>query len=153
VLPTLAGVRDKFCIAEGGRFDESWRWREVIPALFDIAEERPALPEIFEADARWFDTPFATRFIELFTGALPARPVTNALLLIVCTGKWDAPAAGVVRAITARFCTADDGVLTRALAFAEPMKLCFVGEKEARFETCAPLRDAAVTCAAPRLIA
>jgi hypothetical protein len=52
VLPALAGVRDKFCIAEGGRLDESLRSREVIPALFDIAEERPALPEIFELDAR-----------------------------------------------------------------------------------------------------
>ncbi len=77
-------------------------------------------------------------------GELPVRPATSALLLIVCTGKCDAPAAGVVRAITARFWIALDGVLTRAPAFAEPMKLCFVGEKEARFATCAPLRDAAV---------
>jgi hypothetical protein len=75
------------CVPDGGRFDESSRWRAVIPVLFDIAEERPALPEILELDARWFVAPFAPRFIALFTGEFPARPGTSALLLIVCTGK------------------------------------------------------------------
>lgn len=42
---------------------------------------------------------------------------------------------------------------TCARAFAAPTKLCLDGEKDARLLTCAPFKDAAVRCTAPRLMA
>ena len=58
-----------------------------------------------------------------------------------------------MRAITERFATDDGGVATCDRALAVPVKLACVGEKFAWFVTCAPRKDASVTCVAPRLIA
>jgi len=57
----------------------------------------------FGVPVRWFIEPFAGRFAGLFTGVLPMRPEVRPLLLTVRTFDWDAPCAGAVRAITARF--------------------------------------------------
>ena len=48
----LPGARDKFGVAEGGRFDESSRWRAVIPELLENVDERPAFAELFELNPR-----------------------------------------------------------------------------------------------------
>jgi hypothetical protein len=74
-------------------------------------------------------------------------------VFIVRTGMCEAAAAGAVRAMTERFITEEGGVETRPRAFAAPVKLALVGLNEAPFVTCAPRREAAVTCVAPRLIA
>jgi hypothetical protein len=75
-----------------------------------------------------------------------------AVELKVRTGECEAAAAGVVRAITERFCTDADGV-ARAVMFAAPSELCRPGVTEVRLLTSAPRKEAAVTCAALRLMA
>jgi hypothetical protein len=56
--PVLLGVRDMFCIAEGGLLLANWRCRADIASLFGIVVERPALDDAFGEDARWFMLPF-----------------------------------------------------------------------------------------------
>jgi hypothetical protein len=86
LLVVLVGVRDMFCIAEGGLLLANCRWRAVIASLLGIVVERPAPAGAFGEDARWLAVPFTGRFVALFTGALPVRPTANRLVLIVRTG-------------------------------------------------------------------
>ena len=81
-------ARDEFCTADGGRFADSSLCRAEIPAEFEEPAGRPEL-----------------------TAPLPVRAATKPRELTVCTGIREAPEAGVVRAITARFWTAEGGVL------------------------------------------
>ena len=86
LLVGLLGVRDKFCIAEGGLLLANCRWRADPASLLDIVVERPALAGAFGENPRWLAAPFTGWFIALFTGALPVRPTANRLVLIVRTG-------------------------------------------------------------------
>jgi hypothetical protein len=86
LLVVLPGVRDKFCVAEGGLLLASCRWRADIASLLDIVVERPELAGAFGEIARWLAVPFIGWFVALFTGALPVRPAANRLVLIVRTG-------------------------------------------------------------------
>jgi hypothetical protein len=88
-----------------------------------------------------------------FTGPFPARPADSPRVSIVLTGMCEAAAPGDVRATTERLIAEDGGVATRPRAFAAPVKLVRVGVKSARLVTCAPRKDACVTCIDPRLIA
>lgn len=56
-------------------------------------------------------------------------------LFIVWNAEWDAPAAGVLRAITLRFCTLEDGVATCPLMLCAPKELLRVGAAEIPFVT------------------
>jgi len=58
LLVVLLGVRDKFCIAEGGLLLANWRCRADIASLFGVVVERPTLAGAFEEEARWFIAPF-----------------------------------------------------------------------------------------------
>src|SRR5260370_39961882 len=87
------------------------------------------------------------------TGGLPVRPAISQRLLMVRTGTCEAACAGAVRAITARFWTAADGVATCDLMFAEPSELCCVGLRPTELVTRAPRNEAAVRGVAPRLMA
>jgi hypothetical protein len=87
-----------------------------------------------------------------FTDEFPVRPEVIALLLAMRTGAWEAPAAGAVRAITERFCTAVDGLATCEFTLAEPRVLCCVGLIPTELVTCAPFNEAAVICEAERVI-
>lgn len=82
-------------IAEGGRFCESSRCREVIPEL--APELACALP------GRFGNWPLILML--LCTPELPTWPFALALRapFIVRTGSREAPCAGAVRAMTARF--------------------------------------------------
>jgi hypothetical protein len=86
LLEVLLGVRDMFCIAEGGLLLANCRWRADIASLLDIVVERPALAGVFGENARWLAVPFIGRFVAPVTGALPVRPTDNRLVLIVRTG-------------------------------------------------------------------
>jgi hypothetical protein len=86
LLVVLPGVRDKFCVAEGGLLLANCRWRADIASLLDIVVERPGLAGAFGEDARWLAAPFTGWFVALFTGALLVRPAANRLVLIVRTG-------------------------------------------------------------------
>jgi hypothetical protein len=92
------------------------------------------------------------RFAAPLIEPLLTRPADNPRVSIVRTGMCEAAAAGAVRAITDRFITEDGGVETRPRAFAAPVKLVRVGEKSARFVTCAPRKAASETCIDPRLM-
>lgn len=60
LLPAvLLGVRDMFCIAEGGLLLANWRCRADIASLFGVVIERPAFAGAFGEDARWFIAPFS----------------------------------------------------------------------------------------------
>lgn len=84
---TEADGLEPCCKAEGGRLEESCDWR-LAPIPDGVPADRPV--------------PAA--------GELPGLRVE---LFMVRTGKWDADAAGAVRAITLRFCTLAEGVATR----------------------------------------
>jgi hypothetical protein len=86
LLVVLPGVRDKFCVADGGLLLANCRWRADIASLLDIVVERPALAGAFGEDARWLAAPFTGWFAALFTDALLVRPAANRLVLIVRTG-------------------------------------------------------------------
>jgi hypothetical protein len=88
VLPPVAllGVRDKFCVAEGGLLLDNCRWRVDIASLLDIVVERPALAGAFGETARWLVVPLIGWFVALPTGAFPVRPTDNRLVLTVRTG-------------------------------------------------------------------
>lgn len=55
----MLGVRDKFCIAEGGLLLANWRCRADIASLFGVVVEWPTLAGAFEEETRWFIVPFA----------------------------------------------------------------------------------------------
>jgi hypothetical protein len=76
---------------------------------------------------------------------LPGLPALIALLLAMRTGAWEAPAAGDVRAITERFCTAEDGLDTCELILAAPSELCGVGLIPTELVIFAFFNEAAVT--------
>lgn len=103
LLVILPGVRDMFCIAEGGLLLANCLWRADIASFPEIVVERPALAGAFGEIARWLVVPFIGWFVAPFTGALPVRPADNRLVSIARTGIWDAADEGVVRAITERF--------------------------------------------------
>jgi hypothetical protein len=87
LLVVVLGVRDVFCIAEGGLLFANCRWRADIALLLDIVVERPAPAGAFGETACWLAVPFIGWLVELFTGALPGRPTANRLVLIVRTGR------------------------------------------------------------------
>jgi hypothetical protein len=89
---------------------------------------------LFPADGgRLCDSWFCRAVVPAFAG----RPALKPFVFIVWTGVCEAPAAGVVRAITERFSTELGGRLTLPLALAAPSALCLVGEKPALLVTCA----------------
>jgi hypothetical protein len=81
------GVLEPCCMAEGGRLEESCDWR-LVPKPDEVPPDRPV-------------------------PAAAELPRLRLELFIVRTGKWEADAAGAVRAITLRFCTLEEGVATR----------------------------------------
>jgi len=88
---------------------------ELFPALgrlLDNCRSRATEDELF--------TEFRLAASVLFRPTAVAAPTVR-------TGMWEAPAAGAVRAITARFCTDVGGTTTRPRALAAPVKLAFVG--------------------------
>jgi hypothetical protein len=85
-------------LADGGRLLESSRWRCDVAELLVVS--RPA---------------------RMFPDALLLLPRLADCVFMVRTGMWEAPVAGAVRAITARFVTEDGGVDTRPRALAAPV--------------------------------
>jgi hypothetical protein len=143
-----------FGIAEVGRFWESSRCRAVIPALpfawalpgrFSIAPLTLALPCTPELPI-W---PLALS--EPLACGLPKRPAFICPPFIARTGECEAPAAGAVRAMTARFCTALEGRATFEWKFALPSVLCCVGRIPTELFTLAPFKEACVRCWFARL--
>jgi hypothetical protein len=140
--------RAPFCIAAGGRACSSSRWRGVMAALLEF----PARAFGMLLAGRCTD-PFAGRFAAELPRSFPVRPAAKLAEFIVRTCDREAPAAGAVRATTARFCTDPEGRATLALVLAAPNELCLVGEKPTLSVTCAPFKEASVTWKAPRLMA
>ena len=99
-----------------------------------------------------FACPLTRPLTEPLAEPVPTRPGVTARVLIVRTGMCEAAAAGAVRAITWRFCTAVDGLATRAPVLAAPKWLCCAGLTPGLLVTFAPRNEASVTCTAPRLI-
>ncbi len=162
LLVVLLGVRDKFGIAEGGLLLANWRCRadiaelllETVPGRLAVAGALGAAPRALTAPlAGRFTALFAPRFRLPFTCEFPVRAADNPVVFIVWTGEWAAAAAGAVRAMTARFCTDAGGVEMWPRLFAAPRELCLVGDTPTLLLNCAPFKDAAVTCAPPRLMA
>ena len=91
--------------ADGGRLDESCDCRELLKVCVEFPP-RPKLP----------------------AGRFPPRFGEKEPEFMVRTGMCEAPAAGVERAITARFCTPSEGVATRPCMPEAPRKLACVGE-------------------------
>lgn len=118
------------CDAEGGRLDESCDWRALLNpwGLLPVRAELPA-------------------------GLLPPRFAEKEPEFMVCTGMWEAAAAGVERATTLRFCTLAEGVATRPCILDAPIKLECVGEALTPPVTRALRRELAERCVALRLIA
>ena len=155
LLPAVPFMdRLPFGIAEGGRFWESSRCRAVIPALpfpralpgrFSIAPLTLALPCTPELPI----CPLA--LAEPLACGLPKRPAFICPPFTARTGECEAPAAGVVRAMTERFCTALEGRATFEWKFALPSALCGVGRMPTEFVTFAPFKEAWVMCWFARL--
>jgi hypothetical protein len=127
--PCAAHVRVPFVVAEGGRFDESSRCRGDIGEGTVVVDARLFIAGAFGAVVRGFIAPLlAGRFscvpvpfmVLPLTGPWPGRPAVNPVVLIAWTGMREAACPGVVRAITARFCTALGGVATCPPVLAVP---------------------------------
>ncbi len=151
-------MRCEFPIAEGGRFCERSRCRGEVPVAPGKEPGRPLFPEASRPRAPGparrspIAPPFAGRLNEPFPDGLPARPCVSLPLSMVRTCRLEAPAAGAVRANTARFCTAADGLGACDLIFESPSELCCVGLRPTEFVTLAPRNEASVTWNSPRLI-
>ena len=164
-LPTDALVEARpliAALAEGGLLLASSRCRadmaelllETVPRRLAAAGALGAVPRaLTEPLAGRFAALFAPRFELPFACEFPVRPADNPVVFIVWTGEWEAAAAGAVRAMTARFCTDEGGVEMWPRVFAAPKELCLVGDTPTLLVNCAPFKDAAVTCVAPRLMA
>ncbi len=97
----VAPDRAPGCVAYGGRLEESSDWRLALKPL-----------DVFD--------------IECAIAVVPPRAIEP--LFIVRDGECDAAAAGVVRAITLRFATLEEGVATCLPIFAAPSELARAGE-------------------------
>src|SRR5689334_11313525 len=71
---------------------------------------------------------------------------------MVRTDSREAARAGAVRAMTARFWIALDGLATCPLKFEAPSELCCVGRMPTEFVALIPFKPACVRCWPPRLI-
>ena len=71
------------------------------------------------------------RFVVLprpsFPPAAEKLPRPKFWVFMVCTCAFPAPPAGVVRAITERFCMVEEGLATLLRRFCAPNELCRVG--------------------------
>lgn len=151
-MPILeSGMRWEFPIAEGGRSCERSRCRGEASGRPVIARgSRDCEPGTERRSL--IAPPFAGRLKEPFLDVLSVRPCVSLPPSIVRTRMLEAPSAGVVRANTARFCTAADGLAMCDPMFLSPSELCCVGLRPTEFVTLAPRKDASVTWKAPRLI-
>jgi hypothetical protein len=75
---------------------------------------------------RFCESWFCRAFV--FPDNVPGRVGVSPFVFIVWTGMCDAPAPGVVRAMTERFSTAEGGRETLPLALTAPNALCLVGD-------------------------
>jgi hypothetical protein len=103
LLIVLFAERFEFGIAEGGRFCERSRCRDVpeLAGEFSVRPFTPAFALAFPLAPELLTWPFALAVP--FTGEFPNRPAVVAFPFMVCTGECEAPGAGAVRATTARF--------------------------------------------------